>query len=271
MRWVKLYTSWHNHPKTLDLSLAAKGLWLDCLAWAGQQETEGWVPAGIVRRIAGEEEGRVLAGQLVDVGLWEAGEGGWTIHGWTDHQPDAATRRDQNRLRQVNFRARHAERNALHFESNAEVTPLEQTRVERVLKHPEGAPAGTPAREEASTRAGQTVRLVFDAYRQSTNRNGAYALDAKRRRVIQAALKDFPLEDVLDAVEGWRHVPHNRGENDRRTVYNDLCLLLRDADHIERFRDATRESRAPRRRYDDEYLSVEEWAAIERDRDAAPA
>jgi hypothetical protein len=33
-------------------------------------------------------------------------------------------------------------------------------------------------------------------------------------------------------------VPFNRGENDRRTVYNDLGLLLRDAEHIEKFRDA---------------------------------
>lgn len=81
---------------------------------------------------------------------------------------------------------------------------------------------------------------VFGAWQEATGKHKA-VLDGKRTRLINAALKSYSLEDVVDAVRGWRHVPHNRGENDRGTVYNDLELILRDAAHIERFRDAERD------------------------------
>jgi hypothetical protein len=88
------------------------------------------------------------------------------------------------------------------------------------------------------------IDLVFTAWleakRQLTGKPSTAKLDAKRRRLITLALAAYPLIDVLDAVRGWLASPHHRGENDRRTVYNDLGLLLRDADHIERFRDLAR-------------------------------
>lgn len=84
------------------------------------------------------------------------------------------------------------------------------------------------------------ISVVFEAWVASTERTAATKLDAKRRRRIAAALKDYTLVDVLDAVEGWRFSPHHRGENERRTVYNDLDLLLRDSARIEMFRDLKR-------------------------------
>lgn len=85
-------------------------------------------------------------------------------------------------------------------------------------------------------------RTVFDAWVESTNRTARTQLDAKRRRLITNALKSYPLEDVLDAVTGWECSPYHRGKNTQRTVYNDLGLLLRDAEHIEKFRDLRRGS-----------------------------
>lgn len=91
---------------------------------------------------------------------------------------------------------------------------------------------------------------VFDAWVKSTGKTGATVLTDKRRRVIRAALKLYSLADVLDAVQGWEKSPHHRGENDRHTIYNDLELLLRDAEHIERFRDLNRNGGAPEPRGD---------------------
>ena len=54
-------------------------------------------------------------------------------------------------------------------------------------------------------------------------------------------MKAHPGEDVLDAVVGWRHDPFYCGENDRGRAFNDLGLLLRDAEHVERFRDLARQ------------------------------
>ncbi len=90
------------------------------------------------------------------------------------------------------------------------------------------------------------VEHVFTAWITSTKRTARTVLDSKRRSLITAALKSHSLEDVLDAVRGWENSPYHRGENPSATVYNDLGLLLRDAEHIERFRDLARgPTRAP--------------------------
>lgn len=85
-----------------------------------------------------------------------------------------------------------------------------------------------------------SVDLVFAAWLDSTKKTARTVLDAKRRSLISAALKTHPLDDVVDAVRGWEHSPYHRGENPDRRRYNDLGLLLRDAEHIERFRDLAR-------------------------------
>lgn len=88
--------------------------------------------------------------------------------------------------------------------------------------------------------APEATETVFAAWKDATGKNGRTVLSDKRRKVISGALKHYPLDDVIDAVRGWRHSPHHRGENDRHTVYNDLELLLRDAARIEKFRDLER-------------------------------
>jgi hypothetical protein len=94
-------------------------------------------------------------------------------------------------------------------------------------------------RARAKLKAG-TEQRVFDAWIEATGKTGATVFSDKRRRVIRNALRDYPVEDLLDAVCGWRNSSHHRGENTTGTVYNDLELLLRDAAHIERFRDLNR-------------------------------
>jgi len=82
------------------------------------------------------------------------------------------------------------------------------------------------------------VQRVFAAWLESTGKTSRTVLDADRRKVILKALAlGFTVEDLVAAVRGWRHSPHHRGENERKTVYNRLGLLLRDAEQIEMFRD----------------------------------
>lgn len=81
------------------------------------------------------------------------------------------------------------------------------------------------------------VTRIFNAWLKSTGRTSKTRLDAKRRKLIESALKNYPPEDVAAAVRGWKFSAYHRGENSSGTVYNDLELLLRDASHIERFRE----------------------------------
>ena len=93
----------------------------------------------------------------------------------------------------------------------------------------------------SSTQSGATaktgdVQQVFAAWKAAGGLNGRAKLTADRAGKIKARRRDgYPLEDLLDAVRGiWAcvwNVEHGR---------TDLALALRDAEHLERFRDIYR-------------------------------
>lgn len=159
-----------------------------------------------------------------------AAESYLALTSWSKHQRiDRATRsqipRPSRTFDERSSKARRTfdERSTMDLEGDQE-------------KEQEQPPVALAARREA--KAGGPVEQVFGAWVQSTGRDRTQ-LDDKRRRLIRAALASYPIEDVLAAVDGWRHSAHHRGENDRHTVYNDLGLLLRNGEMIERFRDYT--------------------------------
>lgn len=78
------------------------------------------------------------------------------------------------------------------------------------------------------------VTTIF-AYWQKVMDSPGSVLDDKRRKLIAKALKGYSPADVCKAIRGCSKTPHNMGENDRKTKYNGLGLILRDADHIDRF------------------------------------
>src|SRR5262249_35029924 len=82
------------------------------------------------------------------------------------------------------------------------------------------------------------VVAVWKAYCEATERTGRYVLTPARRRLIEKRLAEYDVADLTAACRGWQHIAHNRGENAAGRTYNELELLLRDAAHVERFRDA---------------------------------
>lgn len=80
------------------------------------------------------------------------------------------------------------------------------------------------------------IDVIWSSWKGSTGRYRS-VLTRQRVDLIRRRLREYPVEDLVAAVRGWRHDPHNRGENDRHRPYNDIELILRDAAHIERFRD----------------------------------
>lgn len=61
-------------------------------------------------------------------------------------------------------------------------------------------------------------------------------LDDKRRRLIVVALRwGYSVADLKLAILGITTSRWHNGENDRRGIYTDLGLCLRDGDHIDRF------------------------------------
>lgn len=61
-------------------------------------------------------------------------------------------------------------------------------------------------------------------------------LDGKRKATINKALElGYSEDDLKTAIEGCAKTPYNMGENDSHQRYDSITLILRDAEHIERY------------------------------------
>ncbi len=104
MVWFRVDDGWHSHPKVLELSLSACGLWAKAGSWSADHLTDGFVPAAAVRSLGGTAK---MAAELVAAGLWTAADGGWRFHQWEHHQPSRESverERLQKRDRQRRWR-----------------------------------------------------------------------------------------------------------------------------------------------------------------------
>lgn len=78
------------------------------------------------------------------------------------------------------------------------------------------------------------VDAVFNHWKKTLKHPRA-TLDKKRRDKIARTLKDYSPDDIAKAVVGCSLSPYHMGDNDSGTKYDDLTLIIRDAEHIERF------------------------------------
>jgi hypothetical protein len=121
-------------------------------------------------------------------------------------------------------------------------------------QHPPVAPAQEgvapvrPEPEPKNQNQKDGVDEIFQAWSESrrdvTGKASRVRLTNQRRQLIERRMREgYSVDELVDAVTGWKHSSHHCGENERGTIYCDLNLLLRDADHIERFRDLSVEQR----------------------------
>lgn len=117
MSWAKVDDQLHSNEKILDCSLAARGLWLMCLSWVADKETDGAVSRSVVKLHAGAQW-QELSGELVSAGLWDVTESGWAFHDYLDCNPSRSELEEERR--------KTAERKARWKEKNASGTPEER-------------------------------------------------------------------------------------------------------------------------------------------------
>jgi hypothetical protein len=101
----------------------------------------------------------------------------------------------------------------------------------------EGEREGEQSRAEREPIHGATkrngVQEVFDHWK-AIHQHPRAALDDKRRGLIADRLKTYSVADLCQSISGYLNSPHHMGQNDKATKYDDLELLLRDAQHIDR-------------------------------------
>lgn len=139
----------------------------------------------------------------------------------------------------------------------------EVSRGEREVEREQGTGKGNQLVAPSSLESVSNVSLVFETWKTTAGRNGNTVLSPKRRNLIRKALKDYPLDDVLDAVKGWRNSPFHAGQNPSRKVWNELELLLRDHQHIEQFRDLERGMYLEGRGFDPAVDAIDRLHAME--------
>lgn len=82
----------------------------------------------------------------------------------------------------------------------------------------------------------KSIRLhVFEFWKQVTGHKQSKYND-KLDKLIKARMGEgFTVSDLEQAINGMWKTPHNRGDNDRKTVYDGLDLICRDGANVNRF------------------------------------
>lgn len=176
--------------------------------------------------------------------------GAWQLEDWTSHQPAPRRRKPSDSAESTRERKRRSRAvTPSHARDGHAVTTPEEKR--REVEHPQtpvtgGTGADAPASIDQARRRLQDERVerVWQAYVDTRvsvfGPRSQPRLTAERRALIAKRLKEWPEDELIAAVRGWRHVPHNRGENERRQPFCELELILRvnqTTNNVERFRD----------------------------------
>lgn len=240
-------------------ALVAHGLWVeDGDGYLVARWGEWNKPAAEVREsIEAKSEG----GKKGNHEKWHVKRGGWspTCRYCSDEPPDASVDRSDMRSDTESDTESDTASHIDRFSSPPTPSPVPTENEQRTVE-PSLALVPVSAAEPPQL-LDDPVRQVFDAWVEATGRTTRVLLDAKRRKVIKNALKNYPVEDVIDAVRGWDRSPFHAGDNDRHTVYNELHHLIGDTTKVEKFRDLHRGDAPTGRRKPKSFDRLQAFAA----------
>lgn len=92
----------------------------------------------------------------------------------------------------------------------------------------------------------ENIRAVFDHWCRAMKKPAA-RLDSKRRSLIARRLADgYTPDELTTAISGCAADSWSMGDNDRGKQFNELSLILRDAERIERYTDYAKTPPRPR-------------------------
>lgn len=250
---MRIETDFVDHPKVQRLARIlmaseAEAGWYVLRAWSWLSR---FCPTGHIRDSDGtalelacrwKGKDRELLEAMTGAGfLDELPAGEFEAHDWSDHQGKVAATAEKERERKAAYRAR----------SRVSVPSLSRgttdgTNTGRPAQRDVTGRDVTGRKEETSVEQGSTgpVALedkltddefsVFEHWRVVLNHPRAKPTP-ERKRLIGKWLKIYTLFELQAAITGCSRSPYHMGENDRHTKYDDLELILRDAQHIERF------------------------------------
>lgn len=93
------------------------------------------------------------------------------------------------------------------------------------------APATPSIKEQA--------REIFEYWKKVMNHPGA-DYSQTRQKKIEARLKKYSVEQITEAIDNCSKSPFHMGENDRNEVFDDIELICRNSEKLERFLNMTK-------------------------------
>lgn len=98
------------------------------------------------------------------------------------------------------------------------------------IEEPKGSMSGKPDKMQ------NRIVRVFENWKVVMNKNGSTILTDKRKKAIGGRLKEgYSEEFIAQAVNGCSLTPHNMGRNENNMIYNDIELICRNGENLERF------------------------------------
>ena len=89
---------------------------------------------------------------------------------------------------------------------------------------------------EAKPQRVDHVQPIFDYWVETMGKTAANKLTAGRRKCISARLKEgYTVDQIKLAITGCARSPHHMGQNSEGTIYDDITLICRNGENIERF------------------------------------
>lgn len=96
----------------------------------------------------------------------------------------------------------------------------------------------TKDKKTMSTKADHRPNDIFEYWVLVMKKTSSTKLSPKRKKAVEARLKDgYEMEEIKQAIFNCSNTPHNMGFNDRNQKFDDLELICRNAENLERFRD----------------------------------
>lgn len=148
MDWVKLSARYYLDPAIVNGDADTEVMFTRALAYAGDQETHGFVPAGMLPALCRRRRYETCVEALVASGLWQPVRGGYKITRWQEWQAElealvARRSADRDRKRRERERASTAAKqqasDASRDTSADASDPVERRETDITPPHPPGA------------------------------------------------------------------------------------------------------------------------------------
>lgn len=164
MDWVKLSARYYLDPAVSNLPDAdAETMFTRGLAYAGGEETGGFIPEGMLPGLCRRRRYEAHADALVVAGLWLRRRGGFQITRWEEWQEELeaiARRRSADRDRKRKERAGKAQVNGMSRDMSADCPPPRER--EKRDNPPLRPPGVAPPRPKRGTRLPDDFRVTAE-------------------------------------------------------------------------------------------------------------